>query len=105
MAVSYTHLEEAFDGLLRLMAAEDREKAEAAYSLEDGLYVRKELTGEEREELNAPFGKAMVAEAGLAEQGVDVLQLSQAQLQAMLPGVLEQVEAISDSIVTQAAVA
>ena len=97
--------EEAFDGLLRLMAAEDREKAEAAYSLEDGLYVRKELTGEEREELNAPFGKAMVAEAGLAEQGVDVLQLSQAQLQAMLPGVLEQVEAISDSIVTQAAVA
>ena len=97
--------EEAFDGLLRLMAAEDREKAEAAYSLEDGLYVRKELTGEEREELNAPFGKAMVAEAGLAEQGVDVLQLSQAQLQAMLPGILEQVEAISDSIVTQAAVA
>ncbi len=97
--------EEAFDGLLRLMAAEDREKAEAAYSLEDGLYVRKELTGEEREELNAPFGKAMVAEAGLAEQGVDVLQLSQAQLQVMLPGVLEQVEAISDSIVTQAAVA
>ena len=97
--------EEAFDGLLRLMAAEDREKAEEAYSLEDGLYVRKELTGEEREELNAPFGKAMVAEAGLAEQGVDVLQLSQAQLQAMLPGVLEQVETISDSIVTQAAVA
>ena len=47
----------------------------------------------------------MVAEAGLAEQGVDVLQLSQAQLQAMLPGILEQVEAISDSIVTQAAVA
>ena len=66
---------EAMDGLLLLMKETDQTKVKDAYTLEGELYVRKDLTREERDEINGPMGEAMLIAAAVSQQNIDITQL------------------------------
>ena len=95
---------EAMDGLLLLMKETDQTKVKDAYTLEGELYVRKDLTREERDEINGPMGEAMLIAAAVSQQNIDITQLPEEQRNAMMQQAEEKIDAMSDSIVTQAAV-
>ena len=96
---------ETLSGLLRLMDAEDAKKVQAAYSQEkDGLYILDIPHGDTREELNRILGEAMILEEALESQGLSAEALSVEQLSAVLPQAEKQLEGMSESILTQAAV-
>ncbi len=96
---------ETLDSLLRLMDGEEGSKVQAAYSREEGdLYILDSIRGDTREELNGILGRAMVLEAGLESRGVSAAALTEEQLEALRPEAEKQLEGMSESILTQAAV-
>ena len=86
------------------MKETDQTKVKDAYTLEGELYVRKDLTREERDEINGPMGEAMLIAAAVSQQNIDITQLPEEQRNAMMQQAEEKIDAMSDSIVTQAAV-
>ncbi len=97
--------ETTLNGLTMLMEPDDAEQVTAAYTeAEDGICELKDITDEEREELNDSLGLAMMVSMTLSSEGIDISQVPQEQIQMMLEQADEQKEQISDSIVTQMAV-
>ena len=97
--------ETTLNGLTMLMEPDDAEQVTEAYTeAEDGICERKDISDEEREELNDSLGLAMMVSMTLSSEGIDISQVPQEQIQMMLEQAEEQKEQISDSIVTQMAV-
>lgn len=116
--------EESADKLFLFMDQEDREQVQEDYTLTNGMYELKDISSEEREELNSILGVPELIVTGLsdpsskevaqikAQMGLDqdadifqiLEQIPKEQLSQMLSGMEEQFEQMPDSIVTQSAV-
>lgn len=116
--------EESADKLFLFMDQEDREQVQEDYTLTDGMYELKDISSEEREELNSILGVPELIVTGLSDpsskevaqikeqmgldQDADIFQILEQipkeQLSQMLSGMEEQFEQMPDSIVTQSAV-
>ena len=95
---------ESLDSLLILMGETDAAKVREAYVSENDMYVLQKISGEKREELNLPLGKAMVIAASAVQQGVDITMLPDSQRELLLHQANEKTNAMPESIVNQAAV-
>ena len=116
--------EESADKLFLFMDQEDREQVQEDYTLTNGMYELKDISSEEREELNNILGVPELIVTGLSDpsskevaqikeqMGLDqdanifqiLEQIPKEQLSQMLSGMEEQFEQMPDSIVTQSAV-
>ncbi len=116
--------EESADKLFLFMDQEDREQVQEDYTLTNGMYELKDISSEEREELNNILGVPELIVTGLSDpsskevaqikeqmgldQDTDIFQILEQipkeQLSRMLSGMEEQFEQMPDSIVTQSAV-
>ena len=116
--------EESADKLFLFMDQEDREQVQEDYTLTNGMYELKDISSEEREELNSILGVPELIVTGLSDpsskevaqikeqmgldQDADIFQILEQipkeQLSQMLSGMEEQFEQMPDSIVTQSAV-
>ena len=116
--------EESADKLFLFMDQEDREQVQEDYTLTNGMYELKDISSEEREELNNILGVPELIVTGLSDpsskevaqikeqmgldQDADIFQILEQipkeQLSQMLSGMEEQFEQMPDSIVTQSAV-
>ena len=116
--------EESADKLFLFMDQEDREQVQEDYTLTNVMYELKDISSEEREELNSILGVPELIVTGLydpsskevaqikAQMGLDqdanifqiLEQIPKEQLSQMLSGMEEQFEQMPDSIVTQSAV-
>lgn len=115
---------ESMDKISLFLDEDEKETVEKAYTSEDDLYVLKEISEEERTELNNILGipelivtglsdessqqvAALRAQMGLPE-GTDLFQvfaqMPKEQLQKLQEGMMEKFEEMPDSIVTQSAV-
>ncbi|MDD3277428.1 MAG: ABC transporter ATP-binding protein [Lachnospiraceae bacterium] len=96
---------DSMDALLLLMPQKEQTAVTDAYTLKTDMYQRNTLTKKEREKINQSMAKAMLMVTGMKEQGVDISTIPPEQIQQMLPQMEDKIDALSDSIVTQAAVA
>lgn len=109
--------------LFLFMDSEERALVEECYTLEEGIYERNDVDGEQREALNQAFGIPMLAVSGLsgdseqaaavkAEMGLpeneDIFQLleqiPEEQRAQMFEGQLKKLEEMPESMITQSAV-
>lgn len=96
---------ETLETLELFMSGEEQTAVRSAYTLDDsGLYILNQTEKDTRETLNNIFSEAMVLEQGLKEQGTDISMLPEEQISAILPAAKEQLDAMSESMITQAAV-
>lgn len=94
----------SMETLLLFMSEDDRERVLDAYTLDGEMYEQRKISSGEREKINIPLSEAMLAAAAMEEQGIDPEAMPKDQIEKMLPMMKEKVEAMSSSIVTQAAV-
>lgn len=95
---------DSLDELLLFMPESDKKTVTDAFTLTGDMYERNTLTEEERTAVNQPLSKAMLMETGMKEQGVDITTIPKEQIEQMLPMAEEQIEGMSESIITQAAI-
>lgn len=97
--------ETTLTGLTMLMDQEDASQVLDDYTdAEDGVCQLKDISDSRREELNDSMGVAMMVSMMAASEGMDLTQVPQEQIQAIVDQANTQKEQISDSIVTQMAV-
>lgn len=115
--------EDSMKKLFLFMDSEERTLVEECYTLEEGIYKRNDVDGEQREALNQAFGIPMLAVSGLsgdseqaaalkAEMGLpenaDIFQLleqiPEEQRAQMFEGQLKKLEEMPESMITQSAV-
>lgn len=115
---------ESMDALLLFMDEKDGEKVTGFYDLKDEMYELKEVTQEEREELNSLLGIPELIVSGLSDgsskevaqikeqmglpEDSDLLQvfsqMPREQLGTLTEGMMDKFEEMPDSIITQSAV-
>ena len=95
---------DTMEELLLLMDEKERQAVQDAYDLEEGLYIRKNLTQEQADKTAAALSPAMVLLQGFEDKGLKPSELPQEQLQALLPQMKEQLSSMAESLVLQGAV-